>query len=86
MPFYTTQNYTTVVMDGSNTKIVGHIVDLLNHLAKELGAKATCRQLDSKHPTTIVIDIVMDSDMYDTAQHLIEVRYPALCVFNPPMQ
>lgn len=79
------QKRTIVVMDGSNEKIVGNIIELVDHITKGLFVKATCRILDSKHPTMPVIETTMDDERFEIAQRLLEIQHPGLCVFNPPM-
>lgn len=78
-------NRTIVIMDGSNEKIVGNIIELVDHIVKGLFVKATCRVLDKKHPTMPVIEVMMDDERFDVTQRLLEIQHPGLCVFNPPM-
>lgn len=77
---------TILVMDGSNEKIVGNIIELVDHIAKELSVKAICRDLDGGHPTIKIIETAMDEERFVVTQDLIERRYPGLCVFDPPME
>jgi hypothetical protein len=74
-----------IVMDGSDERVMDNIIGLVNHITKDLFVEATCRPLDDKHKTMIVVETVMDDETFELVQKLIEKRWPALCVFNPPM-
>lgn len=81
----TVLNKIIVIMDGSNEKIVNNIIELVDHITKGIFVKATCRVLDSNHPTMQVIDTRMDDELFEVTQRLLEIQHPGLCIFNPPM-
>lgn len=77
--------YTTVVMDGSHDDVVRHIIEIIDDLTKQEFGKSTCGPLDSDHPTMMVIRTKTRPSAYRVIQYIVELRYPGLCVFNPPM-
>lgn len=77
---------TIIIMDGSCERLVGHVIDLVDHITKELFVNSTCRELDSNHPTMLVVETMMNDERYEKLQHLIETRWPGLCIYNPPME
>ena len=81
-----TKKCTVIIMDGSHSGLVGNIIELVDHITKELFVKSTCRQLDRRHPTMLVVETTMDDERYEKLQHLLDTRYPGLCVYNPPME
>ena len=88
MEGYGYKRYITVVMDGSDMGKLHHITDLFDMVTDEqmYGFKASCRSLDNRHPTMMVIESMLPSDLaYVKIQRVIESLYPGLCVFNPPM-
>lgn len=82
----TIKKRTLVIMDGSNGMRVERITELVDQLAKELFVKSTCEQLDKRHPTMLVISVVMTDERYEKLKELLETRYPGLCVYDPPME
>lgn len=86
MEGYGYKNYVTVIMDGSDKGKVRHITNLFDMATDEqmYGFRASCRPLDSRHPTMIVIESMLPSDRdYEVIRRMIESIYPGLCVFNP---
>jgi len=74
------QNYKTIVMDGSNEKVLG---DILEGFRVAVSGRIKCGPLDNKHPTMMVIEARTSQKTYDSLQDVIENVYPGLCVFNP---
>lgn len=79
------RNYTTVVMDGSNNDYINAITGIIDMMTGERYGKATCRTLDSNHPTTKVIEVCTGRKRFNQIQDVIEQVYPGLCVFNPAL-
>lgn len=72
-------DYTIVIMDGSDPKIVTNVLEVV------LGLNTTCEPMDIDHPTTMVITTKTTSACFDKMTNVLERLYPGLCVFNPPM-
>ena len=79
------KKFTTVVMDGSDADRIEAITGIVNMMTEERYGTATCRELDSDHPTIKVIDIYTRRGVFKQIQSVIEQVYPGLCVFNPAM-
>lgn len=80
------KTFRTVIMDGTDSEIVGFIVnDLIDDLNRESYGKSTCRPLDDKHPSMIVVETYTREHMYNEMRDLIDRCYPGLCIFNPPI-
>ena len=77
--------YTTVVMDGTSEDVVLDIMAWIDDITEQEFGKSTCRPLDDKHQTMIVIETRTKESRYDLIRCIIELRYPGLCIFNPPM-
>ena len=77
--------YTTVVMDGSNQKVVDNILKVMDVLSGARFGKSTYRLFDLEHPTTIVIETKTCARIYKRIEKVIEVLYPGLCIFNAEM-
>lgn len=77
---------TVVIMDGSHKGLVDMVIEHMDYLTKPLFVKASCRQLDSKHPTMLVTETMMDDKTFEELQHILELRWPGLCIYNPPME
>ena len=82
----TIEKCTIVIMDGSHRGLVDNIIELVDHITKELFVRSTCRQLDRRHPTMLVVETMMEDERYEKLQHLLETSYPGLCIYNPPME
>lgn len=76
---------TTVIMDGTHEDVVRDIMEWIDDITKKEFDKATCHALDSKHPSIIVIESRTTPSRIDLISEIVELRYPGLCVFNPPM-
>lgn len=74
------KNYKTVVMDGSNEKV---LKDIVNGMETATRGKAKCYPLDDDHPTMMIIETKTNKKKYDIIQSVVEFMYPGLCVFNP---
>ena len=85
MAGFIVKDYATVVMDGSDTKVVRGILEMIDAIVEGRGRRTSCRLLDKQHPTTMVITTKTDVNTYGFVQKVIEKMYPGLCVFNPPM-
>ena len=79
------KKFTTVVMDGSDADRIDAITGIINMMTEERHGAATCRELDSDHPTMKVIEIHTRRGIFNQIQGVIEQVYPGLCVFNPAM-
>lgn len=77
--------HTVVVMDGTHEDVVQDIMDWMDDITKTEFGKATCRPLDSKHPTIMVIETKTTDVSFDLIRLMIDIRYPKLCIFDPPM-
>lgn len=77
--------YTTVVMDGSNQKVVDNVLNVIDVLTRERYGKATCRVFDDKHPTMMVIETKTSKRIYDMIAKVVEILYPGVCMFNVEM-
>ena len=74
------KNFNTVVMDGSDPRVLRTILSIMEMM---VGVDATkCRWLDYNHPTRVVIETRTTDDMYKTIEEVLEETYPALCTFN----
>ena len=76
---------TLVITDGSRERIVDRIIELVDHLSKKWFTKSTRKSLDRKHPTVLIIQTTLDDESYDALKEMLEVRYPGLCVYDPPI-
>ena len=77
---------TLVITDGSRERVVDRVIELVEHLSKKWFAKPTCESLDRKHPTVLIVQTTLDDEAYNALKELLEVRYPGLCVYDPPME
>lgn len=74
------KKYTTIVMDGSNEKVLN---DIINGMETATHGKAECRPLDDDHPTMMIIETKTNKKTYNIIRDVVEFMYPGLCVFNP---
>lgn len=79
------KKFYTVVMDGTREDHVDFVKEIMDDLNNKEFGKSTCRPLDDKHPSKIVIETRTTKDMYDSMMQVIERTLPGRCIFNPPM-
>lgn len=76
---YEMQEYTTIIMDGSDKGTVERIVDTFQTM---VSGEVTCGPLDENHPTMLVVKTVTNATTYGVLQWGIEHVFPGLCVFD----
>jgi hypothetical protein len=74
-----------VIMDGSNQEIVDYIAAAVFDLSDLSVRSVMIYELSENHPSTIVVRSKMTDECYVEMRNRIELRYPGLCMFNPPM-
>ena len=74
--------YVTVIMDGSNKKVVEEITGVFDMVTRRLIGKTRCRKLDKNHPSMLVITTYTSTRKYWIIRRIIEKAYPGLCTFN----
>ena len=87
------KKFNTVVMDGTHEQTVNFVKDIIEDLNTAEASdgtianygKATCRPLDDKHPSMIVIEVRTTEERYGLMRYLIDLALPGRCIFNPPM-
>ena len=73
--------YKTVIMDGSNKKLVDEITSTFEMmLGKKFRIKA--KPIDKDHPTMMVFTTFTSANRYHDTRRLINRTYPGLCVFD----
>lgn len=76
---YEMQEFTTIIMDGSNREVVDRIVDTFQTM---VAGEVTCGPMDEAHPTMMVIKTTTTPSTYGVLQWGIAHVYPGLCVFD----
>lgn len=76
---YELNEFTTIIMDGSNREVVDRIVDTFQCM---VSGDVTCEPLDENHPTMMVVKAVTTKDTYGVLQWGIAQVFPGLCVFD----
>ena len=76
------KNYVTVIMDGSDRKVVRDVIGIINMMCNRRFRKMRCRKLDAGHPTMKVIRTYTSAETYRQTRLLIEKVYPGLCTFD----
>lgn len=76
------KKYVTVIMDGTDRRIVREIIGIINMMCNRRLGKMKCRKLDANHATMKVIDVYTSAEMYRQTRRLIEKAYPGLCIFD----
>lgn len=77
------EKYVTLVMDGSDVKVLSNIINVIDALAGTRNGETVYSPLDSNHPTLMILETFTNSRIYKTIEKVIESMYPGLCVFNP---
>ena len=76
--------YKTVIMDGSNKRVVDEITSTFEMtLGKKFRIKA--KPIDKDHPTMLVFTTLASANRYHDTRRLINKTYPGLCVFDAKM-
>jgi hypothetical protein len=73
------KEFTTIIMDGSDRKVVNRIVDTFQTMVV---GEVTCGPLDEAHPTMMVVRASTTASIYGILQWGIANVYPGLCVFD----
>lgn len=82
---YQPRKFSTVIMDGTNEANVRVIISTIELFTNKKYGQAYRRALSIDHSTKAVIDVTTTQDVYDNIKKTIEMYYPGLCIFDPPM-
>ena len=86
MKVYIPRKFSTVVMDDTDEVNTRLIVSTIDFITKKEHGQAYRRALSKDHLTKAVIDVVTTEDVYAKIQETLEVYFPGLCIFDPPMK
>ena len=79
------KQYNVVVMDGTYNDVLKHIAMMIDDITGQEFGNVTCRPLDGMHQSIVIMRFKARSRKFKLIQEMIDIRYPALCIFNAPI-